>query len=420
MDNLSHSFVGLAAGEIVHRSLSQEPDEERNRLRRRLFLMTGWLSSNFPDLDLVLTPLLPEPLGYLLHHRGHTHTLLYALPQALLVVWGLIWLIWPAARRFLKQSAPARIGFALAVCVGFILHLLMDYLNSYGIHPFHPFDSRWFYGDMVFIVEPLFWIAFGVPLIMTIRRNSLKALLLVTLFSVLIFFTVREFLPLASLMALLGLALILGRLQFKDGSRGISTFLLAAVIGIGFIGMQGYASFRATQTLMHHLKMKDSASRFLDASMTSYPANPLCWIFVSVESNEADGMYRLRRGALSLAPEIMPVAACPARFAEPAMQDAAHPAIIHYAEIEGRLDTLRELHVTNCHVNAWLRFARAPSLVDGKATDLRFSSSPRGNFTTMDIQHIENRECSPFVPRWDYPRSDLLETPKRQIDTPPD
>jgi sec-independent protein translocase protein TatC len=43
------------------------------------------LAGNFPDLDLVLTPLLPAPLGYLLHHRGHTHTVLYALPQMLLL-----------------------------------------------------------------------------------------------------------------------------------------------------------------------------------------------------------------------------------------------------------------------------------------------------------------------------------------------
>ena len=48
-------------------------------------LATCALAGNFPDLDLVLTPLLPAPLGYLLHHRGHTHTVLYAFPQAMLL-----------------------------------------------------------------------------------------------------------------------------------------------------------------------------------------------------------------------------------------------------------------------------------------------------------------------------------------------
>jgi membrane-bound metal-dependent hydrolase YbcI (DUF457 family) len=37
--------------------------------------------------------------------------------------------------------------------LGLLLHLGMDYLNVYGVHPFHPFDSRWRYGDMIFIVE---------------------------------------------------------------------------------------------------------------------------------------------------------------------------------------------------------------------------------------------------------------------------
>ncbi|WP_229507669.1 metal-dependent hydrolase [Massilia sp. Dwa41.01b] len=78
MDNLTHSLVGLALGELAHRVLPTEADPARASTRRRLLLSCGALASNFPDLDLVLTPLLPDPFGYLLHHRGHTHTLLYA------------------------------------------------------------------------------------------------------------------------------------------------------------------------------------------------------------------------------------------------------------------------------------------------------------------------------------------------------
>lgn len=407
MDNLSHSVVGLAAGEIVHRSLPAEPDPDRNRLRRRLLLIAGWLASNFPDLDLVLTSLLPEPLGYLLHHRGHTHTLLYALPQALLL-WGLIWLMWPAARRLLKQSAPARTGLVLTVCLGFALHLLMDYLNSYGIHPFHPFDSRWLYGDMVFIVEPLFWVAFGVPLIMTLQRAVLKYLLLAVLIGTLLFFTINKFLPWTSFSVLVILTAILGTVQYKADSRGAAAFIVAVMVGIGFIGMQGFASSRATQTVMQHLKTKDPQSRFMDASMTSFPANPFCWTFVSVESNEASNIYRLRRGALSLAPDIIPVTACPASFNNEAVQDAVHPAIVFYSKQEGELDMLRTLYENDCHFNAWMRFARAPLVGDEKATDVRFSSSPRGNFTTMEFNDFKHRECAQYVPDWGIPRSDLL------------
>ena len=86
MDNLTHSLIGLALGELVDRALPTNPDPQRGRTRRRVLLATGALASNFPDLDLVLTPLLAPPLGYLLHHRGHTHTLLFALPQIALLL----------------------------------------------------------------------------------------------------------------------------------------------------------------------------------------------------------------------------------------------------------------------------------------------------------------------------------------------
>jgi inner membrane protein len=164
MDNLSHSVVGLAAGELIHRSLAPEIDSRAQATRRRMLLAAGGLACNFPDLDLVLSPLLPAPLGYLLHHRGHTHTLLYAIPQALLLM-ALIWALLPAARTLLRASGPARRGLAATVAAGLLLHIGMDALNSYGVHPFHPFDSRWWYGDLVFILEPVFWIAFGAPLL---------------------------------------------------------------------------------------------------------------------------------------------------------------------------------------------------------------------------------------------------------------
>src|SRR3569833_1599032 len=99
MDNLSHSVVGLAAGELIHRILPEEPQPGLQASRRRMLLTSCWLASNFPDLDLllpafllllllssfllacnlpslelVLTQVLPSRLGYQLHLRGHTHT----------------------------------------------------------------------------------------------------------------------------------------------------------------------------------------------------------------------------------------------------------------------------------------------------------------------------------------------------------
>ena len=68
LDNLTHSLAGRRPrGGRAARPTS-------TRTARRLFLATGVIASNLPDLDLVYTGIAPAPLGYLLHHRGHTHT----------------------------------------------------------------------------------------------------------------------------------------------------------------------------------------------------------------------------------------------------------------------------------------------------------------------------------------------------------
>jgi inner membrane protein len=410
MDNLTHSVVGLAIGELVHRSLPHEPDAGRQQVRRRMLLFACWAASNFPDLDLFLTPLLPNPLGYLLHHRGYTHTLLYAIPQAMLL-WSMIWLCWPSARKLLKESAGARIGIIAVVSLGFVLHLLMDYLNSYGLHPFHPFDSRWLYGDMVFILEPLFWVAFGVPMALMVQRPALQIFLLALLIGAPLFFTIKGFLPWGSLAVLAFIAVAIGAAQHRAGERGKSALIAALGLSIGFVGIQGFASGQARLAVAAALQKEDPASEVVDSAMTSFPTNPLCWSFVSVESNESAGSYRLRRGILSLAPTIFPVTECPAGLVELPSQKNVPPAIAFLSDQQGSLDALRKLKTENCHFEAWLRFARAPAFTESDASDIRFESNARENFTTIDFADFKNRECSRFIPDWDFPRADLL-TPR--------
>lgn len=406
MDNLSHSVAGLAVGELLHRSLPLEREHKDQRTRRRLLLFTGWAASNFPDLDLVLTPLLPAPLGYLLHHRGHTHTLFYAIPQGLLL-WGLILLLWPNARRLLGESIAARNGFFAALSIGLVLHLLMDFLNSYGIHPFHPFDSRWLYGDMVFILEPFFWIAFGVPMAMT-APLVLRILLLALLTGLPVFFAAKGFLHWGSVGALAALAAVTGMLQHRAGPSGRYGLVSAFVLGLAFIAVQGLASKTAERFVTATLAEKNHTSHVLDVSLTSFPTNPLCWTFVSVESNAQSGRYALRRGVLSLAPGILPLTQCPDNRWPDMMPPDATKAIAFFSEEYGDLHTLRALRDGNCHFEAWLRFARAPSVGPKNASDLRFGPDPRENFTTLDFESVRKLDCPLHVPQWKFPRSDLL------------
>jgi inner membrane protein len=103
----------------------------------------------------------------------------------------------------------------------------------------------------------------------------------------------------------------------------------------------------------------------------------------------------------------MPVSHCPARVAGPALEDAP-PQIAWQAEDRQPLATLRAQATGNCRVNAWLRFARAPSLADGVATDLRWGEPGSRNFSTMSLASAGAPPCPQAVPGWGYPRADLL------------
>jgi inner membrane protein len=419
MDNLTHSVVGLGIGALIDRSLPAEANPDNSRIRSRMLLVLGCLASNFPDLDLVLTPLLDPPLGYLLHHRGHTHTLVAALLEATLLL-ALVWLLWPAARRLQQGSAPARWGAALAAYAGLALHIGMDSLNVYGVHPFWPFDPNWYYGDLVFIVEPVFWIGFGVPLAALVRSRPLRLLWLAVIALVPLAATLLGFLQWGSLLGLLALGLLLAWIQRRNdehhgesrsgrGRRALAAGLAAC---LAWVGVQALSLQQARAIVAVEVQRIDAGERLLDTALSAYPANPLCWSFVTVARTgaEGSGTVHLRRGMLSVAPGLTPVSHCPARIAGPALEDAP-PQLAWQAEERQPVAALRGLAARDCRVNAWMRFARAASLVDGVATDMRWGEPGSRNFSTMQYAGADagTKPCPDPVPGWGYPRADLLQ-----------
>ena len=174
MENVTHALAGMLVAEAV----CVFRRETRPELRATAYLVSA-LANNLPDIDIVYTWITgPKPLGSLLHHRGHTHTLLLALPGA----WLLGVLIW---RWFSRRNAGATprdrrlfVGLSLA---GVVLHLSMDFGNNYGVHPFWPLSSRWFYGDSIFIIEPLWWVILIPLFVTTLRKRWLQVLLTVLL-----------------------------------------------------------------------------------------------------------------------------------------------------------------------------------------------------------------------------------------------
>jgi len=424
MDNLTHSVVGLGIGALVDRSLPDEPDTGAQRVRTRMLLVIGALASNFPDLDLIATKLLEPPLGYLLLHRGHTHTLVGALAELIALLAG-IWLLWPGARALLRTSARARAAALGTACVGLLLHIGMDGMNVYGVHPFWPFDPSWYYGDLIFIVEPVFWIGFGVPLAAMVRRRGVRWLLFALMALVPIGVTFVGFLQWGSLAGLLLLGVALAAIERRArrrprGARSRLALAAGLACSVAYVGVQAAALQQARTVVASELRRLDAGEQLLDTALSAYPANPLCWSFVTVArvpagvadaaggASEGDSV-RLRRGLLSIAPGIDPTTACPAALAGAAGPDAT-PQIAWQSAQHESLAALRALRQTNCHVDAWLRFARAPALAqdDGTATDVRWGAPGSTNFSTIQYADLAALPCPHPVPGWGYPRADLL------------
>ena len=149
MDNITHSLVGVALADL---SIGRT-----SKAQRSLFVGAGIIAANLPDIDLAYAAITPSPLGYLLHHRGHTHTVLglAGLAVALLLAY---W-FFPAVR---KMRFSGRLRFWLLIAIALASHLALDALNSYGVHPFYPVDNTWYFGDAVFILEPWLWLLLGI------------------------------------------------------------------------------------------------------------------------------------------------------------------------------------------------------------------------------------------------------------------
>ena len=74
---------------------------------------------------------------------------------------GVLWLLGRRARAG-DGSPPLYVGWLLALSyLGVYSHVFLDYLNTYGVRLLTPLDWRWFYGDAVFIIDPVLWVVLG-------------------------------------------------------------------------------------------------------------------------------------------------------------------------------------------------------------------------------------------------------------------
>jgi inner membrane protein len=149
MDNLTHSLVGAAIAEAGPRD------------RIALAAPTLILAANVPDVD-VISYLIADEFAALAWRRGITH----GIPA--LVLWPFVvaavmlgWDRWVRRRRD-PAAQPARFApLLLLATIGALTHPALDWLNTYGMRWWLPFDGSWSYGDSVFIIDPWLWLGLG-------------------------------------------------------------------------------------------------------------------------------------------------------------------------------------------------------------------------------------------------------------------
>jgi inner membrane protein len=148
MDPFTHTLVGMAAAKAGLERLSP------------LTTTVCVLAANSPDSDVVVG-LTTDRWTYLHHHRGITHSIVGVIALALIVP-TLVWLVERGWMRLRQRQPTSRYrGLLLASAIVTATHPLMDWTNNYGVRPFLPWNGRWFYGDLVFIVDPFILLVVG-------------------------------------------------------------------------------------------------------------------------------------------------------------------------------------------------------------------------------------------------------------------
>lgn len=157
MDNLAHSLVGAWMAEAGLKRTTP------------LATLTLVIGANLPDID-GFTMLVQEDTSLVLR-RGLTHGVI-----ALAV---LPWLLAGAVvlgDRYLRgrrhpEKAPARFWPLLGLAYLSVLsHPLLDWMNAYGVRLLMPFDGRWFYGDTIYVIDPLMWLLTAAAVVMADAR----------------------------------------------------------------------------------------------------------------------------------------------------------------------------------------------------------------------------------------------------------
>lgn len=395
MDNVTHALAGALLAAAVCQRRDRSEGEAPRSFRRAAFI-AGVVTAELPDADLAYAgaPMGMGNLGYLLHHRGHTHTVLFAIAGALLT-----WLVILALQRDLRRPSESRLLLLLSFA-GTLSHIALDYTNSYGVHPFWPVDTRWFYGDAVFIVEPWFWII-ALPPLLFVAQRSIWRLLCGVLLAIILVASWRV----SMVGSGVAMVLTIGAVVWTLAAWRMSP--RARVAGALAAWSIFELTFFVTSAAARAMVREQVGSAYRDVALSPAPGNPFCHsaILARVDGDS----YSAGRATITTFPTLVSRATCEQGARVPAA-GSDERAIRWEEHFRAPVQELRELGASNCTASAALRFIRIPTwerFDDGSLviSDLRFGDR-EGNFAS--VRASPGSACPRHVPDWEFPRHDLL------------
>ncbi len=418
MDNVSHTLAGLLLAEAAVQVRLRRADALSPRFARTAHLISA-AANNLPDLDSLYAGITqPRSLGYLLHHRGHTHT----LPVALLLVALLVLVAQRAGRRLALSRTDWTWLWALGLGGG-VLHLAMDFVNDYGVHPFWPLYKGWFYGDFVFIIEPLFFALCVPPVLASVRSLWLRVVLALVLCGVFYMVWSSAWLPSAvalfiSIVALLSLVVAF---KLNPWRRIIVAFSASLLVVLVFWGTRFLVRVSALSSL-------PVAAALQDIALRPVPANPLCWSVWRVSSQA--GVYLAERGVVAALPELLPADRCQVEPQDDptapitALDVRESPAVRWTGRFSAPVAELAAIDRRSCFAAAFFRYARVPYWTERAGEtivgDLRYDRAATLEFADFALPVGQSARsaaaanttvgqlCPRWVPDWTPPRQELL------------
>jgi inner membrane protein len=410
LDNVTHSVVGLFLAEaaLVLRASRPQFGPVSDGLRASALLVSV-LANNAPDIDSAYASALTQPLGSLLHHRGHTHTLVLVPVLALLALGVTLGI---ARARGTTVTTRDRLWLSWLALFGVAVHIGLDATNNYGVHPFWPFFDGWLYGDTVFIVEPLLWAALIPPLVVVARLRWLEVVLAVLMVVGVLLCWLLDFIPrsMAAIVTLLACGTALASYRASALRR-----VLVSTAATGVV----LATFAVTGSVARATLLEASARIFPravthDAVLTPMPADPLCWQAQLVQTD--GGRYVVRSVVVAVAPSLLASDECPFdRGATPtapstSVPAASTPELRWGREFSAPAGELRSLARESCVFAALLQFARVPywtktPSLGRVAGDLRYDRSAGLDFSDTVLDGVG---CPKHLPPWTPPRAELL------------